>query len=287
MPSSPKPRREAPAIAYSAEADNLAPHLAPTPGRTESPRKRLTALTCYYSVELRGFEPLTPSMPWRCATSCATAPVSPIPASLDRISIPAARACSHQPGPALRRRRLQAQGQADGNGHRRADAGAHRLDNATDVTDRGSPCRATAGCCRAVVQRSVQDLTSLQYQRMSAHAWLPSGTRRPSGSVTPHMEHPATSSGRSPPSSGSGAGEFTGASQGLGGSGSGCLTCCKVSTDVASDAMTPPRGTGHEGLPGPGTAARGSARDSYLQARSYQARSWVAKLAHTKPAQPP
>jgi hypothetical protein len=26
------------------------------------------------SVELRGFEPLTPSMPWRCATSCATAP---------------------------------------------------------------------------------------------------------------------------------------------------------------------------------------------------------------------
>ncbi len=26
-------------------------------------------------VELRGLEPLTPSMPWRCATSCATAPV--------------------------------------------------------------------------------------------------------------------------------------------------------------------------------------------------------------------
>jgi hypothetical protein len=25
-------------------------------------------------VELRGLEPLTPSMPWRCATSCATAP---------------------------------------------------------------------------------------------------------------------------------------------------------------------------------------------------------------------
>src|SRR5947208_16167470 len=31
-------------------------------------------LTC---VELRGFEPLTPSMPWRCATSCATAPPGP------------------------------------------------------------------------------------------------------------------------------------------------------------------------------------------------------------------
>ncbi len=25
-------------------------------------------------VELRGFEPLTLSMPWRCATSCAIAP---------------------------------------------------------------------------------------------------------------------------------------------------------------------------------------------------------------------
>ena len=25
-------------------------------------------------VELRGLEPLTPSMPWRCATNCATAP---------------------------------------------------------------------------------------------------------------------------------------------------------------------------------------------------------------------
>ena len=29
-------------------------------------------------VELRGFEPLTPSMPWRCATSCATAPYRPL-----------------------------------------------------------------------------------------------------------------------------------------------------------------------------------------------------------------
>ena len=27
-------------------------------------------------VELRGFEPLTLSMPWRCATSCAIAPWS-------------------------------------------------------------------------------------------------------------------------------------------------------------------------------------------------------------------
>ena len=30
-------------------------------------------------VELRGLEPLTPSMPWRCATSCATAPCWPPP----------------------------------------------------------------------------------------------------------------------------------------------------------------------------------------------------------------
>ena len=30
----------------------------------------------FNSVELRGFEPLTLSMPWRCATSCAIAPMS-------------------------------------------------------------------------------------------------------------------------------------------------------------------------------------------------------------------
>jgi len=42
---------------------------------------------------------------------------------------------------------------------------------------------------RAVVQRSVHDRASLQYQRTSAHAWPPSGTSRPSGSAMPHMEH--------------------------------------------------------------------------------------------------
>jgi Voltage-dependent anion channel len=52
------------------------------------------ALTC---VELRGFEPLTPSMPWRCATSCATAPLTNHLLSVDRNSIPTASACSHQP----------------------------------------------------------------------------------------------------------------------------------------------------------------------------------------------
>ena len=47
-------------------------------GDSSHPPGRMRAisepLTCNFSVELRGFEPLTPSMPWRCATSCATAP---------------------------------------------------------------------------------------------------------------------------------------------------------------------------------------------------------------------
>jgi hypothetical protein len=40
----------------------------PTGPPTRSPRKGAIR------VELRGLEPLTPSMPWRCATNCATAP---------------------------------------------------------------------------------------------------------------------------------------------------------------------------------------------------------------------
>ena len=44
----------------------------PTAGRIyESGRSFPTG---HLSVELRGFEPLTLSMPWRCATSCAIAP---------------------------------------------------------------------------------------------------------------------------------------------------------------------------------------------------------------------
>ena len=39
------------------------------------------------SVELRGFEPLTPSMPWRCATNCATAP-SGVPPKGATVSLP-------------------------------------------------------------------------------------------------------------------------------------------------------------------------------------------------------
>ena len=41
----------------------------PTPGIRHAQGFRPATL-----VELRGFEPLTPSMPWRCATNCATAP---------------------------------------------------------------------------------------------------------------------------------------------------------------------------------------------------------------------
>src|SRR6516162_9763319 len=42
---------------------------------------------------------------------------------------------------------------------------------------------------RFAVQRSVHDLASLQYQRMSAQAWPPSGTISPIGSAIPHSEH--------------------------------------------------------------------------------------------------
>src|SRR5881396_576327 len=48
--------------------------MAPQAGQQSSARDRIPLLICRNFVELRGFEPLTPSMPWRCATSCATAP---------------------------------------------------------------------------------------------------------------------------------------------------------------------------------------------------------------------
>lgn len=66
---------------------------------------------------------------------------------------------------------------------------------ATAVPGTARVCARPGG--RAVVQRSVHDLASLQYQRMSAHAWPPSGTSKASGSAMPHMAHSATSSGRS------------------------------------------------------------------------------------------
>jgi hypothetical protein len=49
---------------------------------------------------------------------------------------------------------------------------------------------------RLAVHRSVHALESLQYQRMSAQAWPPSGTSRPVGSAIPHNEHWADGKGR-------------------------------------------------------------------------------------------
>jgi hypothetical protein len=99
----------------------------------------------------------------------------------------------------------------------------------------------------ASVQRSVHDLTSLQYQRMSSHAPPPSGTSRPSGCVTPHIKHSATSSGRRRWSlCSAGAAGSDGASRRPTGNGSGCLTWGVAIADEACRAMTPPRGTGHE-----------------------------------------
>ncbi len=66
---------------------------------------------------------------------------------------------------------------------------------ATASPEYAGVCASRGG--RAVVQRSVHDLASLQYQRMSAHAWPPSGTSKARGSAMPHMAHSAASSGRS------------------------------------------------------------------------------------------
>jgi NAD(P)-dependent dehydrogenase (short-subunit alcohol dehydrogenase family) len=125
---------------------------------------------------------------------------------------------------------------------------------------------------RAVVQRSVQDLASLQYQRMSAHAWPPSGTSRPSGSATPHKAHWAASSGRRRASPGPAAAPSAGTSRGPAGSGSGCRAGGIVTTDEACGAMNPPRGTRSRASLPPARRPGRSARDVNWQARSYQAR---------------
>ena len=55
---------------------------------------------------------------------------------------------------------------------------------------------AMCGCRgRLAVHRSVHDLASWQYQRMSAQAWPPSGTIRPVGRAIPHSEHWAEGKG--------------------------------------------------------------------------------------------
>ena len=67
-------RDDAPARLTSRARDERERACRTTKGRTQS-RPALRA-----RVELRGLEPLTPSMPWRCATSCATAPFGCRPA---------------------------------------------------------------------------------------------------------------------------------------------------------------------------------------------------------------
>lgn len=56
-----------------------------------------------------------------------------------------------------------------------------------------SPAEAAGAACPVpgglAVHRSVHDLASLQYQRMSAQAYPPSGTIMPIGSAMPHSEH--------------------------------------------------------------------------------------------------
>jgi hypothetical protein len=147
---------------------------------------------------------------------------------------------------------------------------------------------AVAGTCalrcrRAATQRSVHEMESLQYQRMSAHAWPPSGTSKPSGRAMPHNEHCATSSGRSW-SRCAAVGGSADARRGLPGSCSDPVPRDLVKTDEACEAMSPPRGTlvtrRPDLLAKPGRPARESAGKL---AHTKPARGW-AKLAHTKPA---
>jgi len=60
---------------------------------------------------------------------------------------------------------------------------ADALSGAASPASREVSSGAAGTCARtgevAAVQRCAHDMASLQYQRMSAHAWPPSGTRRP------------------------------------------------------------------------------------------------------------
>ena len=135
----------------------------------------------------------------------------------------------------------------------------------------------------AAVQRSVHDITSLQYQRMSEHAWPPSATSRPSGSAMPHKQHRATCGGhrRSHCVAGGGSADTR-----RGPPGSCPGTISGEVTAEACEAMIPPRGTQVTRPPAHLQRPGRPACDVIRQARSYQARSWLAKLAHTKPAHP-
>jgi hypothetical protein len=114
---------------------------------------------------------------------------------------------------------------------------------------------------------------------MSAHAWPPSGTSRPSGSAMPHMEHWATSSGRSR-SRRVAAGGPGSARRGPAGRCSGPVPGDTVVTDETCGAMIPPRGTPVTRPPAPCTKPGTAAGDVDRQARSYQARSWWAARSY-------
>ena len=69
------------AIQHVEVRDSMADTAEGDPGENEGPDGRGHRVITHVRgsrneplVELRGLEPLTPSMPWRCATSCATAP---------------------------------------------------------------------------------------------------------------------------------------------------------------------------------------------------------------------
>jgi hypothetical protein len=145
----------------------------------------------------------------------------------------------------------------------------------------------TAGVCEgpgggAVVQRSVHDRASLQYQRMSAHAWPPSGTSRPSGSAMPHMEHWATSSGRSR-SRRAGAGGSASARRGPARGCSGPVPGDTLVTDETCGAMIPPRGTPVTSPPALGTKP-GTAAGDVDRRLAHTKPAHSGRFAHTKPA---
>jgi hypothetical protein len=154
-------------------------------------------------------------------------------------------------------------------------SGAGSRAPATAVPGAAGVCARPGG--RGVVQRSVHDFASLQYQRMSAHAWPPSGTSRPSGCAMPHMEHWAASSGRSR-SRRLAVGGPASARRGPAGRCSGPVPGDTVVTDETCGAMIPPRGTPVTRLPAPCTKPGTAAGDVDRHARSYQARSlWAAR----------
>ena len=147
--------------------------------------------------------------------------------------------------------------------------------------------RVRADGPRAVVQRSVHDLASLQYQRMLVHAWPPSAISRPSGSAVPHMEHWAAASGRRWSRRVAAGGSAT-ARRGPTGSCSGPVSRDSGIADEAGRAMIPPRGAQVTRPPAllakPGKPAR---RDVIGQARSYQGRtSKVAAHARATQGKP-